>query len=1035
MNPGSANKLKREEVEAKGPFWEDPTIFNINQEAPHANLMPFSSLEELQTLSRLESKWCQSLNGKWHFQLNRRPADRPQNFFEPSFDVGEWDEIKVPSNWEIEGYDVPIYVNDRYPFPKNPPFIPHDYNPVGSYRRTFQIPDNWEGRNVFLHFAAVKSAAHFWLNGVWLGYNQDGKTPVEFDVTEHLHEGENVLAVEVYRWSDGSYLECQDYWRLSGIHRDVFLWSTPSIHVRDFFVTGGLDESYCKGQLDVQLQVANYGAVLARPYHLTYQLLDSEEKVVIERNEEVLVAKGEEGHWQWQLEVPDVQTWTAETPNLYRSVFTLTDADGNIQEVVGCRTGFRAIEIKDAQLLVNGKAITIKGVNRHEHDQHTGHVITEESMLEDIRLMKQCNINAVRNSHYPNQARWYELCDEHGLYVVDEPNIESHGMGFEEESLAKDATWGPAHMDRTIRMFERTKNHPSIIVWSLGNEAGDGVNFEATAAWLKEKDDSRPVQYEQAFEAPHTDIVCPMYPSPEALEAYAQSEPYRPLIMCEYAHAMGNSLGNFVDYWEVINRYPCLQGGFVWDWVDQGLVATHEDGEQYWAFGGDFGPEDVPSDNNFCINGIVRPDRTPHPSFYEVKRLYQNVVIEAFDLTNGTLRVGNTYDFIPLTNLRLEWRCWRVTGESLEGSFSIDGIAAGAGQTYSLPIPSDFAEGSGATYLDVSVKVVEETTYFPAGFECAMAQFELKEPVSPAYSYTMQQPLDIAHLNNLLGINGPNFSLVINAQTGLIEQYTSQGTSFFAKSPMPNFWRAPVDNDWGYQMPEVMKVWRRAGANARCQSTQWSIIKESTAAFTVKTTLDLLDVDAQYLLEYTVNDQGMVQVKNTFIPNNTDLPHMPRQGLHLALAPEFDRMEWLGRGPLENYPDRKTCVRVGRYQSTVDEQYVPYLSPQENGNKEEVQWVNFQNGAGQGIRFSGTPSFGMSALWFTPEDLTQEARGSLHPFDLKKGGSISLCLDHRQMGIGGIDSWLSRPMAKYLLPVEEYSFIFRFQALGLSVNK
>ncbi len=1028
-------KVKREEVKSKGPFWEDPTVFNINQEAPHANLMPFSSLEELQTLSRLESKWCQSLNGKWRFNLSHCPADRPQDFFEPTADVEDWDEIKVPSNWEIEGYDVPIYVNDRYPFEKNPPSIPHDYNPVGSYRRSFHVSEEWEGRKVFLHFAAVKSAAHFWLNGKWLGYNQDGKTPVEFDVTDYLKDGENVLAVEVYRWCDGSYLECQDYWRLSGIHRDVFLWTAPKIHLRDFFVKGGLDEAYHQGQLEVQLQVVNYGKSLSKPYQLTYQLLDPGGEVVVERQEEIVVAKGEEGHWHWQLEVPEVKAWTAETPHLYRSVFTLTDPAGTVQEVIGCRTGFRSIEIKDAQLLVNGKAITIKGVNRHEHDQHNGHVITEESMLEDIRLMKQCNINAVRNSHYPNQIRWYELCDEHGLYVVDEPNIESHGMGFEEESLAKDAVWGPAHMDRTVRMFERTKNHPSIIVWSLGNEAGDGVNFEATAAWLKEKDDSRPVQYEQAFEAPHTDIVCPMYPTPEALEAYAKRDPYRPLIMCEYAHAMGNSLGNFVDYWEIINRYPCLQGGFVWDWVDQGLVTTNDKGEEYWAFGGDFGPDDVPSDNNFCINGIVRPDRTPHPSFFEVKRLYQYIVVESFDLSTGELRVRNTYDFIPLENIRLDWRCWRASGESLEGNLSLDGIGAGETRAFSLSIPTDFANGTAAAYLDISIKIIAETDYFPTNFECATAQIELKKPIIPAFSYTMQQALDIAHLNNMLGVSGPNFSLVINAQTGLIEQYTSQGISFLTKSPAPNFWRAPVDNDWGYEMPKEMRIWRHAGASARCQSTQWSIIKESTAAFTVKTTLDLLDVDAQYLLEYTVNDQGEVQVKSTFLPNNTSLPNMPRQGVHLALAPQFDQMEWLGRGPLENYPDRKTAAPIGHYRSRVEEQYISYLSPQENGNKEEVQWVTFQNKAGQGIRFSGAPTFGMTALWFTPEDLTQEARGSLHPFDLEKGETISLCIDHKQMGVGGIDSWLSRPMAKYLLPVEEYSFIFRFQAVGLLTFK
>lgn len=1032
MNPKKITTLKREEVPTQGPFWEDPTIFNINQEPPHANLMPFSSLEELVTQAPLQSKWCQALNGNWRFKLSHCPAERPLDFFQPTTSVADWDEIEVPSNWELQGYDVPIYVNDRYPFEKNPPYIPHDYNPVGSYRRTFEVPDTWDGRQIFVHFAAVKSAAHFWLNGTWLGYNQDGKTPVEFDITECIQAGVNTLAVEVYRWSDGSYLECQDYWRLSGIHRDVFLWSAPPLHLRDFFVNGGLDTSFQQGELTIRLQVVNYGTETRKPYQLSYQLLDDEGLVVASRTEDLVLGKGEEREMQWQMALSEVRPWTAETPYLYRSVFTITDSDGMILEVMGCKTGFRRIEIKDAQLLINGKAITIKGVNRHEHDQYTGHVITEASMLEDIRLMKQCNINAVRNSHYPNMARWYELCDEHGLYLVDEPNIESHGMGFEEESLAKDPNWGPAHLDRTIRMFERAKNHASVIIWSLGNEAGDGVNFEATAAWLKNKDDSRPIQYEQAFEAPHTDIVCPMYPSPAALEAYAQRGPYRPLIMCEYAHAMGNSLGNFREYWEIIDRYPCLQGGFVWDWVDQGLVAENEQGEAYWAFGGDFGGPEVPSDNNFCINGIVRPDRTPHPSYWEVKRLYQYVKWESFDLSTGLVRLRNTYDFLSLTNRQLEWRCWRTTGEEVQGVFSLDGLAPGAVGEYPLAIPPGFYEGVAATYLDIRVQTIAATTFFPAAFECAKAQMVLKVPVAPAFSYTLKHPLDIAHYNNMLGVKGKGFSVVINVQTGLLEQYTSQGVYFLEKGPTPNFWRAPVDNDWGYYMPLEMQIWRFAGAAAKAQSTQWSIDKESTAAFTVKVTLDVLEGKAEYFIEYTINDMGAVQVKSTFKPKSNELPLMPRQGMHLALAAPFDQMEWLGRGPIENYPDRKTAAQIGRYRSSVEEQYVAYLSPQENGNKEEVQWVCFRNKAGQGIRFSGVPAFGMTALWYNPEELTQDKRGSRHPHDLVKGASISLCIDHRQMGVGGIDSWLSRPMDHYLLPAEEYSFTFRFQALDLS---
>lgn len=1020
-----------EDLHAELPYWENPDIFNINQVPPHANLIPFSTVDDALKKRAEQSPWFLSLNGPWKFHLVKQPADRPIHFYKQGYDTSEWADIEVPSNWELEGYDVPIYVNDRYPFKKNPPFIPHDYNPVGSYKRHFEVPTVWDGREIFIQFAAVKSAAYFWINGQWLGYNQDGKTPVEFNLTPYLKKGKNTIAVEVYRWSDGSYLECQDYWRLSGIHRRVFLWAAPKVHVQDYFVKAGLDDAYRDGVLAVAFKIKHFGDQAIEGMQLCSQLLDRSGGLVLENKQTFSCKTGEEINLNWDALLPSPQTWTAETPHLYDLVIRLENEAGQITEVLHCKTGFRRVEIKDAQLLVNGKAITIKGVNRHEHDQHTGHVITEESMLEDIRLMKQCNINAVRNSHYPNMARWYELCDEHGLYLVDEPNIESHGMGYEAESLAKDPAWGPAHLDRTRRMFERTKNHPSIIVWSLGNEGGDGVNFEQTYAWLKAQDDSRPVQYEQAFEAPHTDIVCPMYPSPAALEEYAQKNPYRPLIMCEYAHAMGNSLGNFVDYWEVIDRYPCLQGGFIWDWVDQGLLVENEEGVPYWAFGGDFGSPDVPSDGNFCINGIVKPDRQPHPSFWEAKRLHQYLKFEALDLAQGKIRVTNTYDFIPITNLRLGWELWCPSGAIKQGVLDVEGLEPGRSKDFHLSLGAVVIPEGEPCYLNFSGKTITATDLIPVGFELVKAQFEKQPVVSVPSLPAPESVLEIGQYSDFLGITGEHFSLIINVQTGLIEQYSYKGTPYFAKGPEPNFWRAPVDNDWGWEMPEEMDFWRYAGANHNCYSSHWSIVDTSPNTFVLTARLELPDVDAKYIIEYTIRGTGEVQVKGTFDPKDGEWPGMPRQGVRLELLPAFDQLEWLGRGPIENYPDRKTAAQIGRYQSTVEEQYVPYLSPQENGNKEEVQWALFQDAAGKGIRFSGWPTFALTALWHSPEALTQETRGSRHPFDLVKEENISVCLDHRQMGIGGVDSWLSKPLEKYLLPVTPYTFTFGFQGLHL----
>ncbi|MEM6318611.1 MAG: glycoside hydrolase family 2 TIM barrel-domain containing protein, partial [Bacteroidota bacterium] len=711
------------------PFWENPAIFNINQEKPHVSVVPFPNVDSFLGEKIAASPFYQSLNGQWKFHWAKCPNERPTTFFQTDFDASDWDEIAVPAHWELNGYGYPIYVNDRYPFTKNPPVVPHDDNPVGSYVKTFEVPDNWDEREIYIHFGAVKSASYYWLNGEFLGYNQDSKTPVEFNLTPFLKKGKNTIAVEVYRYSDGSYLECQDFWRMSGITRDVFLWSAPRTYLRDYFVKADLVDDYQNGQLSIEVELTD----TTQAGSVTYQLWQGKELVGEDHKK---FDQKERVYFQKKIKQP--QKWTAETPHLYQLVLVIKDENDAIQGVTGCKVGFRKVEIKAAQLHINDVPILIKGVNRHEHDDVNGQIVTEESMLQDIRLMKQYNINAVRCSHYPNAARWYELCDEYGLYVVDEANIESHGIGkvtFDYDNLtdfvsggtdtnhlAKDPVWKAAHLDRIQRMFERTKNHTSIIVWSLGNEAGNGANFEVAYQWLKDRDSSRLVQYEQALENWNTDIVCPMYPSPQQLEGYAKKQPERPLIMCEYAHAMGNSVGNFVDYWEVIHKYPVLQGGFIWDWHDQGILQETEEGEKYWAFGGDFGPADVPSDVNFCLNGLLFPDRSPHPHVWEVKYCYQPIAFKAIDIKNGLIEVSNRFDFLDLSNFLVEWEVWHPGGTQVSGFVDFLNIPAQSSQVIDL-IYGNFEWNPAKEYfLNFKVRTRQSGPLIKKGFEVAKEQ-------------------------------------------------------------------------------------------------------------------------------------------------------------------------------------------------------------------------------------------------------------------------------------------------------------------------
>ncbi len=1007
--------------------WENQEIIGINKEPAHATLIPFGDERSAITGSREDSPYFQLLNGTWKFHWVRKPADRPIEFHMPEYDASNWDDIEVPGNWEMQGYGIPYYVNIKYPFAPvnpNPPHIPNEYNPVGSYRTEFAVPDDWAARQVFIAFEGVSSAFYLWINGRKVGYSQGSKTTAEFNITEYIQPGNNVLAVEVYRWSDGSYLEDQDFWRLSGIYRDVYLFSTPSVHIRDFHVRTDLDDGYRDAMLHVTAEVINFGDGVPGRYTVNVLLFDASNAPVFPAplSGQVHLADAGERELHFEHTVTNPAKWTAETPNLYTVLLTLKDAGGNILEMLTCRTGFREVEIKNGQLLVNGKAIYIKGVNRHEHDPDRGRSVSRELMIQDIQLMKQFNINAVRTSHYPNDPEWYDLCDEYGLYLIDEANIESHGMGYEPgRTLGNDPTWQKAHLDRTIRMVERDKNHPSVIIWSLGNEAGDGVNFEATSAWIHRRDRTRPVHYERAGTRPHTDIVCPMYTKIEKLIEYGKERQTRPLIMCEYAHAMGNSTGNLDDYWEVIEKYPNLQGGFIWDWVDQGLRKRLSDGREYWAYGGDFG--EAPNDSNFCCNGLVFPDRTPHPGLYQVKKIYQYVSITPIDLIAGKVEVTNKYDFLNLNYAYMEWSV--VADNKVLESGVVDDldIEAGRSRTYTLPysIPEKLQPNT-EYWLMVRFRQKKTSALVPAGHEIAWEQYVLpfRTEEEPFLSVNAMPEVAVTEDPRNIKIEGEHFHILLDRSTGEISSFKYRGREYFRAGPRPDFWRAPTDNDHGNKMPLRLGIWRAAGEVREVRNI--SMERVHSAHVRISMIFFLPVVQSEYSVVYDIFGSADVCVEASFIPGR-ELPNIPRYGMQAVLPGAISRMTWYGRGPQENYRDRKSGYAVGIYSGMVDEQFVPYVKPQESGNKTDVRWVSFESTDGAGLLITGLPCVSINAGRYTATDLENAS----HPFELKKRSDIFVHIDYEQMGVGGDDSWGAPTHIEYLLPSASYSYRFRLR--------
>lgn len=1009
--------------------WENEKIFAINKEAPYSTFFTYGNEVAAFKNKPAASEYYMLLNGQWKFNWVNKPADRPVDFYKEDYDISAWKTIKVPSNWELNGYGIPIYINTRYEFePKNPqpPHVPKDWNPVGSYRHSFYMPDDWQNRQVFIHFGAVKSAMYLWINGQKVGYSQDSKTPAEFDITPYIKKGVNTLALEVYRFSDGSYLECQDFWRISGIERDVYLYSTPKVRIRDFFFHPNLAANYLDATPVIDVELKNHTAQKGT-YSLQAKLYDGSNVVWVQ--DQKINMSGE--HEKVSLSGINLQPelWSAETPNLYKLLLTLKDAEGNVTQSVSANVGFRRVEVKGGELLVNGKAVLIKGVNRHEHDEFEGHVVSVESMIKDIRLMKQNNINAVRTCHYPNDPVWYELCNKYGIYVVDEANIESHGMGYGEKTLAKVDSWLDAHMDRTERMVERDKNHPSIIIWSLGNEAGDGPIFEATSKWIRERDPSRPVQYERAGEKPHTDIVCPMYMGLEAMVNYASRPQERPLIQCEYAHAMGNSVGNFQDYWDIIEKYKYLQGGFIWDWVDQGIAAYNEKGQKYWAFGGDLGAQDHANDQNFCMNGLVNAARTPHPALAEVKKVYQFIKIKAADENCSHVNVSNLYDFVTLDNFKINWVV-KGDGETiLSGHFFPKGIHPGETKSYELALESLEKKPGIEYFIHFSAETIQEESLVPAAFELATEQIALPNTASVSESNDTHTSfkVELEKTGKYVLVTSGKMLVKFDMSEGKLTSFTSAGNELISAGPEINFWKAPNDNDLGYRMQEEYAVWRNAGSGKLLKKAEAT--KDKSGNVVVGFEYDLPSVGGKLSTTYLISANGEIEVKNNFQNGNKKLPLVPRIGMLMELPEGYENIEWFGRGPIENYPDRKEAAFVDRYKSTVTEQFYAYESPQENGYKTDTRWLKITNNNGSGILFKGMPLFHFSALHFTPEDLTQEARGSMHNVDLKPRKQTILNIDYRIMGVGGIDSWGARPLMKYSIVPQDFTFTFIMKPL------
>lgn len=1057
------------------PDWEDPQVISRNTEKPHANLIPFATEQQaLATTDWRNSPFVKLLNGTWKFRWVKHPDLIPADFYQPAIDDKTWDNLPVPSNWQVIGaqegrpYDRPIFTNIKHPFPVTPPRITADTNAVGLYRMRFTVPANFQDHNIFLHFAGVQSTCRVFLNGQLVGYHEDGMTPAEFLITDKLKTGpagatENLLAVEVINWSDGSYLEDQDFWRISGIFRDVFLYATPTTYLRDLYVTTDLDEQYQDATLKLTANIRNLAPLATQgAYRLRVTLYDPKRAVVFADalTSENATDTGQEVIFRLTKAVKAPALWSAELPALYTLTLQLIRPDGQVAEAVSQRIGFREMTLANGQLLVNGKPVTYKGVNRHEFDPKTGRVISRESMIQDIKLMKQYNINAVRTSHYPNVTDWYDLCDEYGLYVIDEANIESHDLWYKGQTPAAKPEWRDAFVARGRAMVERDKNHPSVVIWSLGNETDMGQNFKDMAEIIRLIDPTRPIHYEGRRPYSGTsltsfDIISTMYPTVDDLVKLMEKDPSRPVIVCEYAHAMGNSIGNLKDYWAVIDKYPRMQGGFIWDWVDQGLRLRTKNGKAFTAH------INYIDGANAC-DGLVNPDRTPQPELNEVKLVYQYVKLTTpTALSAGQpvkINVKNTYDFVSLEPFRLDWTLVR-NGEIVQQGAETN-LVAKPGQTQVLTLPvhmnetvdarqltgnarsasTDITTLTSEYFLNVSIRLKQATSWAVAGHEVALAQFPIKTATLavPVMGLNRIPPVKVVPSPTAVTVRGKDFAVVIDKTTGTLSQWFYKGKNLITQGLQPSFWRVPTDNDEGGGNRSFAARWRQAALNtARAHPVDVKVdIRPQLVRVSCLNEILAKGGSLLQQTDYLIYGTGDVQVTTTYTPTGT-LPPLARVGMQFQLPPAMNNLKWYGRGPFESYADRKDAAKVGLYTGKTADQFFPYTMAQENGNKTDVRWAQLTDETGLGLLIVSDMN-PASLLNINVRDYTDAALLRAKEPDtqeVERGNVTVVNVDMAQMGLGGDDSWTPRVHAEYLLnSTKAYTYTFRLCPVDSRTN-
>ena len=1030
--------------------WEDPTFIAQNKIPARATSYSYKSEADALKGNRDNSQIL-SLNGNWKFNFVENAENRPIDFY--NSDVSKWDDIEVPSNWEMKGYGTPIYVNSGYPFNmKYVPNIDRD-NPVGSYVKTFTLPEEWKNQRIVIHFGGVSSAMYLWINGKKVGYSQDSRLPAEFDITNFVKSGENKVAVQVFRWCDGSYLEDQDHWRMSGIHREVLIIAQPKISIEDFFIRTRFDDNYQDALLQIRPTIIGTLDKDIKGWTVEAKLFSSDNKEVLKQPiikdvnsiiNERYPQRDNVYFGLMEAKVISPQKWSAEKPVLYTLVLNLKDADEKIVESRSSKVGFREVEIKNGQLLLNGKSIKLYGVNRHDHDHINGKTVTRDDILQDVLLLKQFNFNAVRTCHYPNDPYFYDLCDEYGLYVIDEANIETHGlMGY----LTNQQEWHMAFTDRVVRMVERDKNHPSIISWSLGNESGCGPNHAAAAGWVKDFDPTRFIHYEGAQGNPehpdyikfgtkkytqnrtqrkanptdplYVDVISRMYANLEELEFIARS-PYvnRPIMECEFAHAMGNSLGNFQEYWDLMHKYPNLIGGFVWDWIDQGVLKKDENGKEFFAYGGDFG--DTPNDNNFCMNGIIASDRTPKPQTYEVKYVMQPFKITDVDLKNGIIRLLNRFSFTNLNEYQIVWTLSEDHKVIESGKINNINLHPGDATTIQIPFKKLTPKTNTEYWLRISVQLKTNTLWAKAGHELAKEQFKL--PFENTKLNTTITPATLNDSNETIFISGKGFKAEISKQTGLLISYEYGGKKIIQSPLKPNFWRPLTDNDErGWKAQNVIGIWKDLPNQLSLKN-----IDIDKNASKIKAQLTFKDLTLE--LSYQFDANGAIGINYDLkIPD--DMPEPIKIGMATGVSAQLNNMSFYGKGPFENYSDRNGAADVDVYSGTVDNFYYHYTKPQESSNRTRVRWLGLTDNSKSGIMVLGNSPIQTSVWPYTAENI----RKAQHPTELEKASELTLNISYQLAGVGGNDSWSinARPIDKYRLLKKEYKFGFKL----IPINK